>query len=522
MFTAHGRALALQHLGLITGVDFVKAADVVTPLQTHQQRVVDRMAEPGRPGLVVAHGVGAGKSLEAIAAQHRLKMPTRAVVPASLQGNYQKELDKHLTPGSDEPEIRTLQGIARRGKDALKVPKGQPGGLLVVDEAHRARDPSSKTYQALRHADADKKMLLTGSPAYNHPVDLSSLVNLAAGESVLPTNKQEFEDRFVQHQKVSPGLWDRLVHGVKPGERASLSHNPELTDALNQWVDYHANPTNTADFPMRRDETVNVPMSGEQKRVYDTLMGNAPAWIRHKVRAGLPPSKAESEDLNAFMTGIRQTMLSPAPFGASADLEHATKQQEAYRRLQASIKENPNHRAVVYSNYLQAGLNPYRQLLEQSHTPYAMFTGDMKQQERQQAVRDYNEGKLRALLVSSAGGEGLDLKGTRQIQLLEPHFNEEKLKQVIGRGIRYQSHADLPEDQRNVAVEHYLSQLPKSVLQRMTGSKRDMSGDQYLQMMSNDKERLNNQLREILQAQTDARTPPEVQTAPEVRLAPAS
>lgn len=502
MFANYGRRLALTDLGLM------KLADVVTPLQTHQQRVVDRMAEPDRPGLVVAHGVGAGKTLAAIAAQQRLGLPTRAIVPASLQGNYRKELEKHLTPDSAEPEIRTLQGIARRGKDALRGGHGQGGGLDVIDEAHRARDPSSRTYQALKSSDAEKRMLLTGSPAYNHPSDLSSLVNLAAGENVLPTNKREFEDRYVNYQKVSPGLWDRLVHGVKPGERASLSRNPELTDALNHWVDYHANPTDTADFPTRRDETINVPMSNEQKRVYDTLMGNAPAWIRYKVRAGLPPSKAESEDLNAFMTGIRQTMLSPAPFGASADLEHSTKQQAAFKRLQSAIEANPEHRAVVYSNYLQAGLNPYRQLLEQSHTPYAMFTGDMKPAERLQAVKDYNEGKLRALLVSSAGGEGLDLKGTRQIQLLEPHFNEEKLKQVIGRGIRYQSHSHLPEDQRNVAVEHYLSQMPKSVLQRLTGSKRDMSGDQYLQMMSDDKERLNNQLREILQEQTDARTPP--------------
>ena len=78
--------------------------------------------------------------------------------------------------------------------------------------------------------------------------------------------------------------------------------------------------------------------------------------------------------------------------------------------------------------------------------------------QRDQMVRDYNENKIKALLLSRAGGEGLDLKGTRLIQLLEPHWNEEALKQVTGRGIRYRSHSHLPEDQRKVHVQHFVTE----------------------------------------------------------------
>ena len=55
-------------------------------------------------------------------------------------------------------------------------------------------------------------------------------------------------------------------------------------------------------------------------------------------------------------------------------------------------------------------------------------------------VNNYNEGKYKVLLLSSAGSESLDLKNTRQIHIMEPYWNEGKIIQVIGRAIRYKSH----------------------------------------------------------------------------------
>jgi len=241
-------------------------------------------------------------------------------------------------------------------------------------------------------------------------------------------------------------------------------------------------------------------MSAADQYVDKALTEEAPAWVQYKVRKGLPPSKAESSDLNAFLTGARQAQLSPGVFSQTGMPGEATKQQAAFDRFKAQLDANPDHRALVYSNYLDAGLSPYRQLLDKNQIPYGTFTGDMKAQERAQAVKDYNEGKLRALLVSSAGGEGLDLKGTRQMQLLEPSWNEEKLRQVVGRGIRYQSHAELPEDQRTVAVERYLSTFPQETGWRkaLFGKNTDQTADQYLAGMSQDKERLNAQVHDLL------------------------
>ena len=52
-------------------------------------------------------------------------------------------------------------------------------------------------------------------------------------------------------------------------------------------------------------------------------------------------------------------------------------------------------------------------------------------------------------------GEGLDFKRIRQIHVLEPWYNMSRLDQIIGRGGRYCSHADLPEKERNVEIFFY-------------------------------------------------------------------
>jgi hypothetical protein len=123
----------------------------------------------------------------------------------------------------------------------------------------------------------------------------------------------------------------------------------------------------------------------------------------------------------------------------------------------------------------------------------------MDRTERDDLVKQYNANKLRTLLISSAGGEGLDLRGTRLMQILDPHWNDEKIKQVEGRGIRYRSHDDLPPEERNVLVQRYLATRPRmGLLEKAHLRKPGGSVDQYLRDRAGDKERLIQQFRALL------------------------
>jgi superfamily II DNA or RNA helicase len=477
-----------------------KLGKLRTELLPHQQRVVGRIQETDQPGLLVIHGLGSGKTLTSIAAQDALRMHAQVVAPAALLGNYQKERAKHIVGKSQKTDMVSMQGMATKG-----VFPSAP--LLIVDEAHRARDPGSATFQTLKGNTSQKRILLSGSPFYNHPSDIASLINLAADAKVLPHDKNDFTRKFISEKVIKPGMADRFANFFRSAENEVKSGvvpilydkaAPELKDAFKKWVDYH--PGSTKDFPTIERKTVTVPMTDAQLKVYDTLMDKAPAWVAAKVKRGLPPNKQEAQQLNAFLGAVRQVSNTTRPY--STDKAEEPKIHAAFDSLQTMLKSNPRAKGVVFSNYLDAGIKPYKDKLDAAKIPYGEFTGDVKPKERDQIVKDYNSGKIRTLLLSSAGGEGLDLKGTSMLQVLDPHWNQEKLKQVEGRGARYMSHSHLPKAEQKLLVENYLATRPNGIVSRalnaVVGREPDKSVDQYLTQMSDDKEKLINQFRALL------------------------
>jgi len=60
--------------------------------------------------------------------------------------------------------------------------------------------------------------------------------------------------------------------------------------------------------------------------------------------------------------------------------------------------------------------------------------------------------KVKVVLITKAGAEGLDFKNIRQIHVLEPWYNMNRIEQMIGRGVRNLSHCMLPFEERNVEI----------------------------------------------------------------------
>lgn len=59
---------------------------------------------------------------------------------------------------------------------------------------------------------------------------------------------------------------------------------------------------------------------------------------------------------------------------------------------------------------------------------------------------------IKVVIVSKVGTEGIDFKRIREIHILDPWFNLNRAEQIIGRGVRYCSHIDLPKTLRNVTI----------------------------------------------------------------------
>jgi len=75
----------------------------------------------------------------------------------------------------------------------------------------------------------------------------------------------------------------------------------------------------------------------------------------------------------------------------------------------------------------------------------------------------------RVLCITSAGAEGISLKNVRAVHIMEPYWNDVRLKQVKGRAIRIGSHLDLPEKDRNVSIYTYISVFGPEAQRAKTG-----------------------------------------------------
>jgi ASC-1-like (ASCH) protein len=104
---------------------------------------------------------------------------------------------------------------------------------------------------------------------------------------------------------------------------------------------------------------------------------------------------------------------------------------------------------------------------------YAIISGEVDTVDRENIQKVLNSpgninGELiSVLLISKTGAEGLDLKGVRQVHLIEPYWDKAREDQVKSRGIRLGSHSHLPPDQRNVQPYLYISVANKQVFDGM-------------------------------------------------------
>jgi SNF2 family DNA or RNA helicase len=451
----------------------------LTPSDIAHQEAIQKLKENG--GLVAAHSLGSGKTLLSLRAARELGGKSLFITPASLVSNVHKEEDKHNIHTGAE-----VLSYEKAVNDADRLRK-KDYNLVVFDEAHKLRNADTQRAKVLADiaSRAKHRLLLTATPSYNNPEDLGKLVNIAANKTVFPSDHKKFEEEFTQTRTVKPKLLDRILHGAKP-YTVDETHIPKKYEPyLKKFVHkYDATATVSEHFPSIKEEKVHVPMSRRQEKLYDYYEGKLPGALKWKIRMGIPSDKREAARLNVFGNSLRQISNGTQAFSKEPEHEPLSpKITHAAERLHARYKSDKNFRGLVYSNFLKSGIEPYSAELKRRGIPHRVLTGSLSKAERQQIVNEYNTGKTPVMFISSAGAEGLDLKGTKLVQVMEPHFNKSKISQVVGRARRFKSHDHLPPSERHVEVEHYLSVKSPTMFNKHP----DKTIDQYLSDMSEEK-----------------------------------
>jgi SNF2 family DNA or RNA helicase len=451
-------------------------SDIKLQLFDYQKRVIDKLFNNDNHGVIAYHSMGSGKTIIALEACLRVNSNVLFVCPASLSNNLKQEAEK-FNICIDQVTVISYEKLVKHIDEYISLDIN----LLILDEAHRLRNKDTNTVAKIKPLikKSKKVLMLSGTVAYNSPLDFGSLAKLIEPDLKFPTELEEFENLFVDKSSFK------------------LKNQTLLYKTLSPIIDIYDNEQKE-DWPNIQYENIYVEMSNKQHNIYKYLESSLPKRLKMLIHNNVPASLSETAKINMFSSAIRQASDSVVKYDKNATIEENSKLLTAYQHIICHPLDN-YFKALIYSNYLEACLYPYENILKKHGLKSWLYTGEKSLKEKNNIIEDYNRNDgPKILLISSSGGEGLNLFGTRLIQILEPHFNLAKIEQVIARGIRYKSHAHLSNEKRSVKVENYFSVFPKKWYHKLFGFKPKMAIDEYLYNCSLRKQRLIDEIKGLL------------------------
>lgn len=405
------------------------------PLRDHQKTVVDFLEH--HRSLLAVHALGSGKTLMAITATQCFLDRSAAgrvliLCPASVTGHFEQELNRAF---DDTYKDRYLI-LSYQTFYGLEQPLDCADMMLILDEAHNFRTPYAKTKSGKQTGKvtrsieecavrAEKLLLLTATPLFNNVMDLYSLARMVRDRNTPPIPIKVFRD----------------VLGRTVMDHTRVKNL--LQNAFRCKISFWKNPTASSKYALPKAQDVFLEMTPDFLKLYNEVEAN-------NVTENVLAIFREPQNFEPFYNGIRRAVnimnvLEP---------DQLLKTPKVKFILEA-LERAPSMKTIIFSHFLELGLD-----IVLKHLPAALrakaasITGRTTPSNRKKIIRDFNDNKISMLFVSKAGGEGINLKGVRRIFIMEPSWNENALRQLVGRGIRYESHEHLPLFERKVKIYH--------------------------------------------------------------------
>ncbi len=472
-------------------------------LQISQKFLGDFFKFSKLKGILVYHKIGAGKTCTAInmAEKMKHKMNILVVLPASLIGNFKDELrsecpgDEYISKTDREklkklnPKDYKFQKIIEKSDklinkfytiysyhkfvELIKNNKIKlKNNLLIIDEIQNMISEDGSFYRNLKQViensdDKTRIILLSATPMFDKPVEIALTLNLLKPEVPLPIGLS-FNNKFFSTRRISDGVYYRVKNIDK------------FKNMINNMISYYRGASPKA-FPEENFKVVRCKMQDFQYKSYLSAMSTEDNFIRGSFKnvdiLKLP---------NNFFIGPR--IISNIAFpnkgigmgGFNSFEEEALMIQNIkeystkFHRIYQKLKESDGP-AFIYSNFKDiGGIRSLVKFLEfhgyknyktfgEGEKRFAIWSGDEPHIIKEEIKFVFNKkensngSRIKIMLGSPSIKEGVSLLRVEQVHILEPYWNISRIKQIIGRAIRFCSHKDLSKNRRFVDVFLYLA-----------------------------------------------------------------
>jgi hypothetical protein len=469
------------------------AHETKVPLFPYQREGMLHLAFTERA--LLADEMGLGKTIQAIAAcalLHRLGQADRVLVvtPASLKteweeqiqqftelpyqlvfGNRVKRLQAYdaargsgagvppaaegVPPSNNSPSGRdarmagetpaplpffTIVNYEQMLADALDVNQRLRPDIVVLDEAQRIKNWSTKTTQAIKRLRSRYAFILTGTPIENRIDELYSLMDFLNPSLLGPLFRfnREYYDLDDRGRPAGYRNLDKLHERIKPHMLRRRKADVET------------------ELPERSDRNHFVPLSAEQQGEYDSHEGVVARLAAIAKRR--PLTQPEQDKLLRHLNMMR--MVCDTDYILNPEHRACPKLAELEKLLE-ECRDNPDVKVIVFSEW-QRMLELARESCGRLKLGFAWHTGTVPQKRRRAEINAFKSDPLcRVFLSTDSGAAGLNLQNASVVINCDLPWNPAKLEQRIARAWR-------KHQTRPVTVINLISE--KTIEHRMLGT----------------------------------------------------
>jgi superfamily II DNA or RNA helicase len=383
-------------------------------------------------GGCLADDMGLGKTIQTLALLQKNKEDTEAaggkstsllIMPTSLIYNWINEAKK-FTPQLKmmvhtgafrykSPEVFgnydvvvTTYGISRID---IELFKSFFFDYVILDESQNIKNPSSKSYQAVKQLKSRFKLILSGTPVENSVNDLwtqMSFINpgllgsqqFFMNEFVTPIEKKKDEDKARKLQAI-----------IKP------------------FVLRRTKEQVATELPPKTEHLFYSKMSDEQASVYEKVKSE----YRNELLKSLEDGTFAQAQMQVLQGLIKLRQIANHPSMIDGEYEGDSGKFEDVVHTLSNVLDG-GHKVLIFSQFVKQ-LQIYRRYFDEENISYTYLDGST--QNRGEIVKRFQEDeKTKVFLISiKAGGVGLNLTEADYVFILDPWWNPAVEQQAIDR-----------------------------------------------------------------------------------------
>ncbi|WP_088104702.1 DEAD/DEAH box helicase [Halalkalibacter urbisdiaboli] len=393
----------------------------------HQIEVANTVIEKMNGKAILADEVGLGKTIEAglILKEYMIRGLVKKaliLVPASLVSQWAIELNtKFYIPAVAQKKAYVWEqcDVVVASIDTAKrqphrdIVMDQPYDLVIIDEAHKLKNPKTKNYEFIRNLKKKFCLLLTATPVQNKLEEIFNLVSLLKPGHLGDISSFEKEYR---------------------SNKRAPKNEEKLRELVNKVMVRNRREETGIEWTKRIVETVPITFSEKERAFYDAI-SNLKGSSNHFALLTLKREICSSREA-AFMTLkniIEKAHEEERRVPDAEKLIQSIGEIDGHAKAEKALElvKQIDDKVIIFTEYRATQL--YLQwYLKQNGISSVPFRGGFKRGKKDW-MRELFQNHAQVLIATEAGGEGINLQFCSHIINYDLPWNPMRIEQRIGR-----------------------------------------------------------------------------------------